>query len=73
MGDVTRRLGRPAHVGLLACLFAACVCGGAVAATRTDVVVLANGDRITGEILTLSRGQLEFKTDDAAFREMLGK
>jgi hypothetical protein len=34
-------------------------------AKRTDVVILANGDRITGEIAALDRGQLEFKTDDA--------
>ena len=32
---------------------------------RTDVVTLANGDRITGEIRRLERGRLEFKTDDA--------
>ena len=32
---------------------------------RTDVVTLANGDRITGEIISLERGRLEFKTDDA--------
>ena len=32
---------------------------------RTDVVTLGNGDRITGEIVQLSRGRLEFKTDDA--------
>jgi Protein of unknown function, DUF481 len=32
---------------------------------RTDVVTLGNGDRITGEIITLERGRLEFKTDDA--------
>jgi uncharacterized protein DUF481 len=32
---------------------------------RTDVVTLANGDRITGEVITLERGRLEFKTDDA--------
>ena len=32
---------------------------------RTDVVTLANGDRITGEIVRLYRGRLEFKTDDA--------
>ena len=32
---------------------------------RTDVVTLANGDRITGEVVALNRGQLEFKTDDA--------
>ena len=32
---------------------------------RTDVVTLANGDRITGEVVRLQRGRLEFKTDDA--------
>jgi hypothetical protein len=32
---------------------------------RSDVVTLANGDRITGEIIRLERGRLEFKTDDA--------
>ena len=34
-------------------------------AQRADVVTLANGDRITGEIINLNRGRLEFKTDDA--------
>ena len=34
-------------------------------AQRTDVVTLGNGDRITGEIIQLDRGRLEFKTDDA--------
>ena len=32
---------------------------------KTDVVTLANGDRITGEIVQLERGRLVFKTDDA--------
>ena len=32
---------------------------------RTDVVTLPNGDRITGEIIRVDRGRLEFKTDDA--------
>jgi hypothetical protein len=36
-----------------------------VAQSKTDVVVLSNGDRITGEIARLDRGRLEFKTDDA--------
>src|SRR5690348_3335549 len=31
---------------------------------KTDVVTLANGDRITGEITKLERGRLEYKTDD---------
>ena len=37
----------------------------AAAQGRTDVVTLANGDRITGEIVNLERGRLELKTDDA--------
>jgi hypothetical protein len=37
----------------------------AYAQLRTDVVTLANGDRITGEVVRLERGRLEFKTDDA--------
>lgn len=37
----------------------------AAAQGRTDVVTLANGDHITGEVVRLDRGQLEFKTDDA--------
>jgi hypothetical protein len=35
-----------------------------VRAQKTDVVTLANGDRITGEVSSLSRGRLEYKTDD---------
>jgi hypothetical protein len=33
-------------------------------AQKTDIVTLANGDRITGEVSNLNRGQLEYKTDD---------
>ena len=33
-------------------------------AQKTDIVTLANGDRITGEVSTLDRGRLEYKTDD---------
>jgi hypothetical protein len=35
-----------------------------LSAQKTDVVVLENGDRITGEIKQLSRGRLEYSTDD---------
>jgi hypothetical protein len=31
---------------------------------RTDILILDNGDRITGEILSLQRGKLSFKTDN---------
>jgi hypothetical protein len=33
-------------------------------AQRTDIVVLLNGDHITGEVEELSRGRLNFNTDD---------
>ncbi|HXY38774.1 MAG TPA: DUF481 domain-containing protein [Vicinamibacteria bacterium] len=36
----------------------------APAAPKTDVVVLRNGDRLTGEVDQLERGKLVFKTDD---------
>ncbi|MBT8039129.1 MAG: DUF481 domain-containing protein [Xanthomonadales bacterium] len=37
-------------------------CGPALAA-KTDIVVLKNGDKMTGEIKSLLRGKLEFSTD----------
>ncbi|MEJ2721967.1 MAG: hypothetical protein P8181_12640, partial [bacterium] len=37
---------------------------------KTDVVRLANGDRITCEILQLSRGKLKVKTDSAGTIEI---
>jgi hypothetical protein len=47
---------------LAACLLAfAPQAGGAV---KTDIIVLTNGDRITGEIRGLSNGILTYKTDD---------
>jgi hypothetical protein len=33
-------------------------------AARTDVLIMDNGDRITGEIVTLERGKMAFKTDN---------
>ena len=38
---------------------------GVPAAPRTDIVVLLNGDRLTGEVKQLFRGKLKFKTDTA--------
>jgi hypothetical protein len=51
-------------VALLVTL-AGVLAGSPAYAQKTDVVTLANGDRITGEITSLERGRLEFKTDDA--------
>lgn len=45
-------------------LLALCVCSGAaVAAPKTDIVVLVNGDRITGEIKSLEYNQLKLSTE----------
>ena len=35
----------------------------AVAADATDIVIFDNGDRLTGEVKSLERGRLRFKTD----------
>lgn len=46
------------------CIFAILLAPCRVAiAEKTDVVHMRNGDRVTGEIKTLFRGRLEFKTD----------
>ena len=37
----------------------------ALAREKTDVVVLLNGDHLTGEIKGMTRGKLDFNTDDA--------
>jgi hypothetical protein len=38
--------------------------GTAKAAGRNDIVVMINGDRMTGSILSLTRGRLQLKTDN---------
>jgi hypothetical protein len=45
------------------CLFIALFSCTTAFAADDDVVVLKNGDRITGEVLSLIRGKLEFDTD----------
>ena len=40
------------------------VVGQAALAVRTDVIVLRNGDHITGEVRELQSGRLRYKTDD---------
>jgi hypothetical protein len=55
---------RQVHRAIVAVVLVLLFCAEA-RAQRTDIVTLRNGDRITGEIVNLSRGQLEFKTDDA--------
>jgi hypothetical protein len=48
----------------LACLLLAMFWAMPAMAEKTDVIVLVNGDRITGEVKQLEHGLLEFKTDD---------
>ena len=35
----------------------------ASAAAKTDIVIVVNGDSLTGEVKSLERGRLRFKTD----------
>lgn len=55
--------GRTASGGLLLALLFA-LGPLAAGADKTDVIVLKNGDRITGEIRNLANGLLTYKTDD---------
>lgn len=54
---------RPAVPILLAILLLA-TASECLGRPKTDVVVLGNGDRVTGEIKQLARGKLKVKTDD---------
>jgi len=44
-------------------IFLAVLFSHSAKAVRTDIVYLHNGDRVTGEVKSLFRGKLEFKTD----------
>lgn len=60
-GRAIRRVLRRAHGFVLLVLLWPAVGHAA----KTDVVTLRNGDRITGEVKGLSRGKLDYSTDDA--------
>jgi hypothetical protein len=51
-------------VSFLLLLFGVVVVPVPAWAAKTDIVVLLNGDRITGEVKELAYGQLKFSTDD---------
>jgi hypothetical protein len=57
---ISRRLAR----AVLALTLFLVLAGTAHAQPKADVVRLANGDHITGEVKNLNRGQLELSTDD---------
>jgi hypothetical protein len=59
-----RRLIHSLHVLVVPIAFGALAPGLALAA-KTDRLVLLNGDYITGEVKGLSRGKLDYSTDDA--------
>ena len=48
---------------LTVCLFGIALCASPAQAQKTDVLVLSNGDHVTGEIKELTRGKVRFKTD----------
>ncbi len=58
---------RPRLLRAVACMIIGLLgaAGPAQAAPKTDIVVLLNGDRITGEVKGLEQGKLELKTDAA--------
>ena len=58
----TRHVNHP--VRAVSWLIAAGIWAAPAVAEKTDVVVLRNGDRITGEVVELTYGQLKYKTDD---------
>jgi len=45
------------------CVLALAIAFPVNAAPKTDIVVFTNGDRLTGEVKSLERGRLRFKTD----------
>lgn len=52
-------------IAILATLALALTPGAApLFAQKTDVIIMVNGDHVTGEIKTLDRGRLTYKTDD---------
>jgi len=56
-------LGRPARLLGLVCVILAAIASPAIARPKIDVIVLTNGDRLTGEIVSLESGKLTLKTD----------
>ena len=61
---------RTTHEALRVLLLVLSLSGTAYAQGKTDIVSLANGNVITGEVSELERGQLEYKTDDAGTIEI---
>jgi len=58
-------LARTAKHFILIVLIIGSIATPAWAQAKTDIVTLRNGDRITGEVVSVKRGRLQLKTDDA--------
>src|SRR5262245_53039700 len=56
---------RPGTIALAIALVAVAAWPRTALGAKTDVLFLRNGDRITGEVKGLSRGKLDYSTDDA--------
>jgi hypothetical protein len=57
--------GCPARL-MLASAFVACLAiTGVASATKSDIILFKNGDRLTGEVKALDRGKVSFDTDAA--------
>ena len=69
MRAVPNRAPLPLRLLLALCLLAVFAVPAA-AAKKTDILVMGNGDRITGEIDRLERGRLYYKTDDMGTLEI---
>lgn len=59
-----RPTARGTRAALGACLLFLAAAAMPASAVKTDVVVLLNGDRVTGEVRELASGRLLYKTDD---------
>ena len=56
---------RPTLLVVVIATLAGTLLSGTAAADKTDIMLLKNGDRLTGEVKTLDRGKVSFDTDAA--------
>ena len=61
---MSQKFGSSLHRSLVAAAATLLLGAGSLHAQKTDVIILINGDHITGEIKKLERGRLEYSTDD---------
>ncbi len=61
---MSQEFGSSLHRSLVAAAATLLLGAGSLHAQKTDVIILRNGDHITGEIKKLERGRLEYSTDD---------